>query len=666
MNPDYIETNHKYKLGYLVMMESSIKAIAAFSASLLADKYIEEVGSTLGEMTFKAITSLRQRTKKELEEDTRTRSVLNQLEASNYEEASNQTLEIIADTLEEKIKTNPDFAREAQESQKIFEQELQSNSSADVQEYLRQVKRLANKIEYLQKDIDDVKKEININVGRGDYLGQDRAILSGNNNIICNYGSYESVNYGGKIEGIKSQESIEIHLNTDFLKNEEYTDRILTQIEQIKGKTTQFLTVKESMDELDKIRQPRSISIDYIEQELAVSVPLSFLGDAYFRRLTRKKQKDEINQNKELISAENYFKKIREIESKLGKNPEEDETLLQSLGSIADEINLKISKLNNSFILALYPASSSKELVTNMVSKIGYKEIREEAETHLSVISKLVDKLNKLMEKFDIERLNNKQKSEIELSKNQNNIALIQALVNEFTNGNSEEIRNYFDLIKGLIKDSKNEKPSATNDNDKDNENIYVLSDEAQATIGIMIDIEKRRYLVEKLVRSDLEKATVTTRLVTIAIMFIISLMIIGGFFYGPLVTVGEKPLDNLKLPLLNIPWPVVFWSFIGSFAAMIYRFNRQPIYEFGNVLKWTITRLVQGIILGSAFYLILVSGLSLLTSEKITTEVIFILSFLVGFSDRFADSVFNTLIERYTKDARNKDKEKAENKSGS
>ncbi|NES04241.1 MAG: hypothetical protein F6K22_16215 [Okeania sp. SIO2F4] len=89
----------------------------------------------------------------------------------------------------------------------------------------------------------------------------------------------------------------------------------------------------------------------------------------------------------------------------------------------------------------------------------------------------------------------------------------------------------------------------------------------------------------------------------------------------------------------------------------MIYRFNRQPIYEFGNVLKWTITRLVQGIVLGSAFYLILVSDLSLLTSEKITTEVILILSFLVGFSDRFADSVFNTLIERYTKDARNKDK---------
>ncbi len=61
-------------------------------------------------------------------------------------------------------------------------------------------------------------------------------------------------------------------------------------------------------------------------------------------------------------------------------------------------------------------------------------------------------------------------------------------------------------------------------------------------------------------------------------------------------------------------------------------------------------TYLVQIIVLGSAFYLILVSDLSLLTSEKInTTELILILSFLVGFSDRFADSLFNTLIERYS-----------------
>ncbi|MGD1700048.1 hypothetical protein [Dapis sp. BLCC M229] len=445
-----------------------MEPISIMLAAMIASKSLEKVSEGIGEIAWERLDSFWQIMKKKLEEDSRTQPVLNQLETTNDEDPPNQTLEVIAETVEEKIERDPDFAREAQEVKNIFEKELESNSSPDVQEYVREVKRLANKIEYLQKDIDQVKKEITINVDRGDYLGQDRGILSGNKKIIYNY-------YGSQT-GIKSQENIKINNYNYFFKNEEYTERILTQIEQIKGKTTQFLTVKGSMEELDKIRQPRSISIDYIEQELAVRLPLSFLGDASFRRLTKEKKKDEINQDRELISLENYFKKIREIESKVGKNAEEDEILLQSLGSIADEINLKISKLNNSFILALYPASSSKELVTNMVYKIGYKQIREEAETHLSVISKLVDKLNKLMEKFDIERLNEKQKSERDLSNNQNNMVLVQALVDKFKNGNPEEIRNYLDVIKGSIKDSNNEKSSATNDNDKDNENIYVLS----------------------------------------------------------------------------------------------------------------------------------------------------------------------------------------------
>ncbi|GGA59082.1 hypothetical protein CYANOKiyG1_80480 [Okeania sp. KiyG1] len=272
-----------------------------------------------------------------------------------------------------------------------------------------------------------------------------------------------------------------------------------------------------------------------------------------------------------------------------------------------------------------------------------------------------MEKLNNLIEKFDIEN----QNTEGKLSNQQNNIVSHQTVVEIIKNSNPEEIVNSFDLIKNLVKESENEQISISqnkdnkerNNKDDQDKNIYVLSDEAQATIGIMIDIEKRRYLVEKLVNFDLQKARATTGLVTITIVGIILVMIVGGLFYGPLVSVGEKSLNELKLPLINIPWPVVFWSFIGSFAAMIYRFNRQPIYEFGNVLKWTVTRSVQGIVLGSAFYLILISGLSLLTSEKITTEVILILSFLVGFSDRFADNVFNTLIEKYTKDGKKKSK---------
>ncbi|NEQ38598.1 MAG: hypothetical protein F6K40_20940 [Okeania sp. SIO3I5] len=226
--------------------------------------------------------------KKELEEDTRTHSILIELEASNYEDPSTQTLEVIAETLEEKIETNPDFAREVQEVQNIFEKELESNSSPDVQEYVREVKRLANKIKHLQKDVDDVKKEIKINVDRGDYLGQYRAILSGNNNIIQGTSGVFSINIKqGKVGGMISRDIS----RKNRVESQYYTECILAKIEQIKGKTTQFLTVKESMDELDKIRQPRSISIDYIQQELGVRFSLFFLGDAFFRRLTKKRKK---------------------------------------------------------------------------------------------------------------------------------------------------------------------------------------------------------------------------------------------------------------------------------------------------------------------------------------------------------------------------------------
>ncbi|MBP0020097.1 MAG: hypothetical protein J7647_21400 [Cyanobacteria bacterium SBLK] len=90
----------------------------------------------------------------------------------------------------------------------------------------------------------------------------------------------------------------------------------------------------------------------------------------------------------------------------------------------------------------------------------------------------------------------------------------------------------------------------------------------------------------------------------------------------------------------------------------MIYRFNRRPIHDFGDAVKWMLTRPVQGVVLGSTFYLVLVSGLFLLTGGNTTDssgiikvdEVILVLSFLVGFSDRFADTVFNTLVDKYAK----------------
>jgi len=623
--------------------------LTAFLVSNLASKAFEGSNSkVLSETTTRQLDALRDLLIKKIEKDRKAKTALLQIEKSG--EPSSQSLEIINETLEEKISEDPDFAEKAQESQGIIIENLESENSEFAQEYITRIQALSEQINQLQDNIiNAVKQQININIEQGDYLGKDSVLLSGNSQIIVEHGRSR-------------------------FENQEYDRflRFLTQTEQIKGKITQFFTVKRSMDELDRIRQPRPILTDYVEQELEfyVPLPLSF-GNISLRRLSRKQNKNNsTDEAGNSASAEAYFKKIKDIEVKVGAGAEQDKLLSQSLSGIAEEINLNISRLNNSFILALYPALSSKELVANMVSKIGYKELREESEMHLSVIQKLVDKLNDLMENLGVDRLEKKGKSESEILVNQNDdVFLIQSIAGRLKNRKDEEVKIALMLIKNLLTDS-DDKKTIISDN-QDGRNIYVLSDKAQAALGMMIDIEKRRSLVEDLVRADRQQRNRTTQLVTLAIILIICFMILGGFIYGPLVTVGTKSLDDLKLPLLNIPWPVVFWSFIGSFAAMIYRFNRQPIHEFGDVIKWTLTRLVQGVVLGSAFYLILVSGLSLLagvtpadsagsTSNKITTEVILILSFLVGFSDRFADSVFNTLIEKYSQTAENASSKKS------
>jgi hypothetical protein len=96
----------------------------------------------------------------------------------------------------------------------------------------------------------------------------------------------------------------------------------------------------------------------------------------------------------------------------------------------------------------------------------------------------------------------------------------------------------------------------------------------------------------------------------------------------------------------------------------MIYRFNKYPICKFNDTIKWMVTRPIQGVLLGSIFYLVLVSGLFILTGSNTLESqntgtadaVILVLSFLIGFSDRFADSVFNALVERFSNNGSHSD----------
>lgn len=287
-----------------------------------------------------------------------------------------------------------------------------------------------------------------------------------------------------------------------------------------------------------------------------------------------------------------YLTQLSKIENQISPNIGEDslQELLRNLSRISDEVNIRISRLNSTFQSLLYPATTCGELVGHMTSKIGHKELREEGQMHQGIVSHLVSKLN------------------------------------------SDKL-----LGKGFD----------------------VLSDEAQAAIGVMTEIEQRRVWVERLITLDRRKRNLTIFSVTAYIVVVIALMSLLYFRVGTRLQVGKQPLSTLKLPLFGIPWPVALWSLIGSIASMVYRFNRRPIYDFGDAIKWMLTRPFQGVVLGSAFYLVLVSGLFLLTGTPTTDasgsvradEIILVLSFLVGFSDRFADTVFNTLVDKYSRE---------------
>jgi hypothetical protein len=174
------------------------------------------------------------------------------------------------------------------------------------------------------------------------------------------------------------------------------------------------------------------------------------------------------------------------------------------------------------------------------------------------------------------------------------------------------------------------------------------LSDKGTQTIIFCKVIEENRQSVIKIFETDKSRQRKTKNYVTRTLFFIILLFAVAfGLIYNKII----PDLTDYKLPLLNIPLSIIIWGFIGSFASMNYRFNKKPISDFGDTIKWLITRPTQGIILSSAFYLALVSGLFLLTSNASETnrnEIFLFLAFLIGFSDKFVDNVFKILVNKF------------------
>ena len=412
----------------------------------------------------------------------------------------------------------------------------------------------------------------------GDFVGRDGAVFAGRDVITIR----------GDIHG-----DVVVYPDSTV-------GRIGAQIERLRGRVTRLVPSEEALKNLALLREPSTIG-SRLGGEVTVSTSFLWLGKITSRLFVPPSKKDESSIPD---SAQEYLDELSSIEGQVAPDIEPDKLseLLKRLSIITDEINIRIARLNSIFVSLVYPAVSSKEMVGNMVSKIGHQELRDEGTMNLGVIERLVERLD------------------------------------------SEQLTST---------------------------DIDVLGDEAQAAVGVMTELEKRRLVVEKLLRTDRGRRNWTVGIVIVYIALVVTLTAIAIIRLGSLALIGQVPLSNLRLPLLGIPWPVIVWSLVGSFAAMIHRFNRKPIYDFGDTVKWLLTRPVQGVVLGSALYFVIVSGLFLLTGGSATNtsglitadELILVLCFLVGFSDRFANSVFNALVERYSRIAKESDQEET-NKS--
>jgi hypothetical protein len=300
----------------------------------------------------------------------------------------------------------------------------------------------------------------------------------------------------------------------------------------------------------------------------------------------------EQNSNTQTTILENYksyLLEISNIETEFRKNELNDKIEVKKrLELVENNVNLEIANLNILFARKVYNSLNNKKYAQSIVQKIGHKDFKEDATTHLEGISDILQKY------LDYENLRK--------------------------------------------------------------EDFKILSNEGVQASLLIDRVEKHRVEIEKLYENDKVKQKSTGKIVTWTISIILVLIVFVlslSYWFVPNI----KDINNFFIPILQIPITVVVWGFIGSFASMIYRFNRRPTYDFGDTIKWLITRPIQGVILSSALYLVLISSQFLFTGKAVTENIgivnsnglILLLSFLLGFSDKFNDSVFETLVKKYS-----------------
>ena len=171
-------------------------------------------------------------------------------------------------------------------------------------------------------------------------------------------------------------------------------------------------------------------------------------------------------------------------------------------------------------------------------------------------------------------------------------------------------------------------------------------TDEAKSSISsavYMISIFNEMKASEKQIISlkaqndQRGQKTKTSFLIGMATILLAFILLLCSFYY---LDITWKDIKDY--PILGIPLGVCIWSFIGSFAAMLTQFNKEPIHKFGDPLKWVIIRPVLGIVMGAAIYLALFS--LVLTGNSQNDLLPLLVAFFVGYSDTFTFNIMASI----------------------
>ena len=179
---------------------------------------------------------------------------------------------------------------------------------------------------------------------------------------------------------------------------------------------------------------------------------------------------------------------------------------------------------------------------------------------------------------------------------------------------------------------------------------LELTAEAYEANIDEELDaIQRRSNQLNSFLDRDANDRRQRKRVRIVAVLISVS-SFVGLFALAILGSRYDLEVDYV-IPVLQIPMPVLLWSAIGSFTSLLYRFNKASDIELQDPLRWLVTRPLTGIVMGTVVYLVIRAGflstgvVDLLPAE--TNELIWLVAFLVGFSDRFSESLLKSLVGR-------------------